>query len=85
MFTERPCNTDCNNWINDPDLCQRCLDEKFEIELDCVVEEDKGFEIKCLNCKSINVVVESIYDYDWEDNLICDGFEIICKDCGQCG
>jgi hypothetical protein len=33
-YKKRPCNADdCDNWIKNPDICQKCIDEKFEIEL----------------------------------------------------
>ena len=36
-YKQRPCNaTDCNNWINDPELCKKCLEDSFSIELDAV-------------------------------------------------
>jgi hypothetical protein len=30
-YKQRPCNaTDCNNWINDPELCKKCLEDFFK-------------------------------------------------------
>lgn len=46
-FNERPCGADdCNNWINDPELCQKCLDTSFSIELGAHIIED---ECECMN------------------------------------
>jgi hypothetical protein len=47
-------------------------------------EEDKGFEIKCLNCGSTDVKEVNDYDYDWDENLIDLGTYLICNNCGQC-
>ena len=36
-YKQRPCNaTDCNNWINDPELCKKCLEDSFSMELDVI-------------------------------------------------
>ena len=47
------------------------------------MEEDKGFEIKCLNCGSTDVEELQDYDYDYDDNVIDLGSYLRCKSCGQ--
>ena len=46
--------------------------------------EDKGFEIKCLNCGSTDVSEEHDFDYDYDENMIDLGTYLICNNCGQC-
>ncbi len=41
------------------------------------------FEIKCKECGSIDCVIEDLIDYDWDENPICDGNIIYCKECGN--
>ena len=48
------------------------------------IEEDKGFEIKCLNCGSTDVSEEHDFDYDYDENMIDLGTYLICHNCGQC-
>jgi hypothetical protein len=39
-YEKRPCNAiDCDNWINEPGICKKCLNELFTIELDCEISE----------------------------------------------
>jgi len=49
--------------------------------------EDKGFEIRCLNCGSINVTIEEDWledeNYDGEFTLGFMGTYFYCHDCGQ--
>lgn len=40
------------------------------------------FEIKCKECNSTDCVIEEVIDYDWEENPICDGYVIYCRECG---
>jgi hypothetical protein len=47
------------------------------------MDEDKGFELKCLNCESTNVTIEREYDYNYEEELELGGFYLCCCDCGQ--
>lgn len=47
------------------------------------MDENKGFEIKCLNCGSTKVHIEQDGDYDWEENWIPYGWFICCEECGQ--
>lgn len=36
IYEKRPCNAyDCDNWITRPELCQKCMDTIFNIELNC--------------------------------------------------
>lgn len=46
-------------------------------------EEDKGFEVKCLNCGSTNCVIKEQYDYNSDDELVYCGHGFMCFDCGQ--
>jgi hypothetical protein len=46
-------------------------------------EEDKGFEIKCLNCGSNEVTIETDMDYDYEEISYISGYYHYCKNCGQ--
>lgn len=41
------------------------------------------FEIKCKECGSTDCVIEDLIDYDWDENPICDGSIIYCKECGN--
>lgn len=47
------------------------------------MEDDKGFEIKCLNCGSINIDVHADVDYDYDGNPYIGGYYIECNNCGQ--
>lgn len=84
-YKERPCSAfDCNNWKTNPEICQECMNTSFTFVLEAEVEgEDKGFEIKCLNCGSINVNCETVLDYEYDESSYISGYEIYCKDCGQ--
>lgn len=41
------------------------------------------FEIKCKECNSTDCVIEEVIVYDWEENPICDGYVIYCRECGS--
>jgi len=63
--------------------------KKSDVELMCDLmcpdpePEDKGFEIKCLNCNSINVTYEADIDYDYEENSYINRYYLYCHNCGQ--
>ena len=46
-------------------------------------DQDKGFEIKCLDCGSTNCTIYEDYDYDYNDDLVPIGYRIRCLDCNQ--
>lgn len=77
MFTEK-------DWEELNRVLDNMTDEEFEQALidagieNCpeISEEDKGFEIKCLNCGSTNCDVDQKYS----DNV---GIIIVCLNCGQ--
>ncbi len=45
--------------------------------------KNKGFEIKCLDCRSTNVKIKENYEYNWDEELEFDRVVIVCNDCGQ--
>lgn len=45
--------------------------------------EDKGFEVKCLNCGSTEVELLEDYDEYSDGELYSLGTYFYCKDCGQ--
>ncbi|WP_205427417.1 hypothetical protein [Clostridium botulinum] len=47
------------------------------------MEEDKGFEIKCLNCGNTNIDIKADLDYDYEENSYINGYYLECNNCGQ--
>lgn len=47
------------------------------------MEENKGFEIKCLDCDSTNCVVTQDIEYDYEENSSLGRAYIVCLDCYQ--
>jgi hypothetical protein len=41
IYKQRPCHADdCDNWVNNPELCQKCLDSSYTVELECEFFED---------------------------------------------
>lgn len=45
--------------------------------------EDKGFEIKCLNCNSTDCSIEKDSDYGSDDEWVIWSYKIVCNNCGQ--
>lgn len=41
------------------------------------------FEIKCKECDSTDCIIETLVDYDWEENPMYDGTVIYCNECGN--
>jgi len=65
-----------------PELKQMCdlMCPESEPEYD---EQDKGFEIKCLNCGSTNCVISQELEYDYNENSSIGRPFIVCQDCYQ--
>lgn len=70
-------------------ICQMCF-ESEAMENSTLCKEcsdsmnDKGFEIKCLNCGSTECFIQDTGDYDYEETYIPSGMhEIVCRNCGQ--
>lgn len=59
-------------------MIDKALEEVLEESKD-----DKGFEIKCLNCGSEKCVTTFDVDYDINNEPIYSPFYIICENCGQ--
>ena len=71
--------------MTDEEFEQALIDAGIENCPEISSEEDKGFEIKCLNCGSTDCNISEMGDYNYEEEWEGSGiFEITCRNCGQC-
>lgn len=51
-ISNKPCETDdCDNWINNPEICKECMELMCEIDLSFEIKEKRRINYACLSCE----------------------------------